>query len=168
MECGCVVETIERTLVMITMTPGQEPALTAALAAMGMELPRMGRFTEAGGLLLARTAPDHLLVMRPGDDAGLMDELAPLTAVAGLIDQSDARVAVSIEAADAVDRLSRLLPIDLHPDHFGPGRCTQTAMGHLTVLVIRRDHDAFEVLCGRSFAASFGRAVDAAMDTVAA
>lgn len=159
---------IERTVVMIAMTAGQEPALAAALAAMGMEMPKMGRFTEAGGLMLARTGPDHLLAMRPGDDSGLMDELAPLAAVAGLIDQSDARVAVRIEASDAAERLTRLLPIDLHPDHFGPGRCTQTVMGHLTVLVIRRDHDLFEVLCGRSFAASFRRAIDAAMDTVAA
>ena len=163
-----MVDPIERTIVMIATRLGQETALIAALVAMGMELPRMGRFTEAGGLLLARIAPDQLLAMRPGDDGGLLDELAPLAAVAGLIDQSDARVAVRIEASDAAERLTRLLPIDLHPDHFGPGQCTQTVMGHLTVLVIRRDQSAFEVLCGRSFAASFRRAVDAAMDTVAA
>ena len=163
-----MVDPIERTIVTIAMTPGQEPALTVALSAMGLELPRMGRFTEAGGLLLARVAPDHVLAMRSGDDGGLIDELAPLAAIAGLIDQSDARVALRIEASDAAERLTRLLPIDLHPDHFGPGRCTQTAMGHLTVLVIRRDHAVFEVLCGRSFAAGFRRAVNAAMDTIAA
>ncbi len=163
-----MVDQIERTVVYIAIGPGQAQALAAALVAMGMELPRMGRFTEAGGLLLMRLAPDHVLAMRPGEDGELMDELAPLAAVAGLIDQSDARVAIRVVGADAPQRLTRLLPIDLHPDVFGPGRCAQTVMGHLTVLVIRRDAETFEILCGRSFAASFLRTVDAALESVAA
>lgn len=142
-------EWIERTTALIALRPGRTPAL---------DLPPMGRFTERDGLLLARAAPHQIYAMRAGV-TDLLPELAPLCDGAGLIDLSDARVGVRIAGPDARDRLAYLIPLDLHPDRFAPGQCAQTLMAHMTVLLLQTGPDAYEIQCGRSFHASFARAV---------
>jgi heterotetrameric sarcosine oxidase gamma subunit len=130
-----------------------------------MILPRIGTFHEAGGLLLARLGPHQLLAMRTGegkgigcetDAASLMEELGPLSAVAGLIDQSDARVGIRVTGPDVAARLAELLPLDLHPSRFAPGRCAQT------LLVLQHGDCDYEVQCGRSQAGSFFSALETA------
>jgi sarcosine oxidase subunit gamma len=112
-------------------------------------------------MVLARTAPGQVLAMREAG-AALMEELAPLHEVAGLIDLSDARVGVRIAGPHAAAGLARLLPIDLHSSRFGPGRCANTLMAHLSVLVLQHGPADYELQCGRSFAGSFLRAISAA------
>lgn len=154
-------EPMERTTALITFAPASEAALTAALDGMGLSLPAPGHFTVGSGLVLARAAPGQVLAMREAG-AALMEELAPLHEVAGLIDLSDARVGVRIAGPNAADGLARLLPIDLHPSRFGPGRCANTLMAHLSVMVLQHGPADYELQCGRSFAGSFLRAVSAA------
>lgn len=148
---------LERTTALIALRPGRDAALTAALAGMGQTLPPMGRFTHSAGLLLARVAPGQVLAMREGADAPLMQELASLSAEAGLIDLSDARVGVRLAKAG----LAHLLPLDLHAGTFAPGHCAQTLMAHMSVLVLQHGPDAYEIQVMRSYAASFLRAIDA-------
>jgi heterotetrameric sarcosine oxidase gamma subunit len=155
-----VADLIERTMALIALRPGREAALSGALAAMGQALPPMGRFTQTGGLLLARAAPFQILAMRPGADAPLLDELAPLAEEAGLIDLSDARIGVCMAGDGVRSRLAQLLTLDL--DAFAPGHCAQTLMAHLSVLVLRHSPDEVEIQASRSYAGSFLRAIDAA------
>ena len=152
-------ESIERTTALITNLPNAELTLTSALRSMGLTPPKLGRFTEAGGLLLARLVPNQLLAMRSGVDVPLMDELAPLRAIAGLVDLSDARIGIRVQGPNAVDRLGKLLPLDLHPSHFAPGQCAITLMAHLSVIVLQHATNDYELQCGRSFATSFMNAV---------
>jgi sarcosine oxidase subunit gamma len=153
---------MERTTALITFFPGAEAGVSEALGPMGLSLPALGHFTEAGGLILARTAPCQVLAMRAGAGIALMDELAPLLGMAGLIDLSDARIGVRVTGPHATDGLARLLPIDLHPTRFGPGQCANTLMAHLSVLVLQHAPAVYELQCGRSFAGSFLRAIEAA------
>ena len=113
----------------------------------------MGRFVEAGGLLLARVAPHQVLAMREGV-APLVEELSVLGPAVGLVDLSDSRVAVRVRGAG----LSQLVPVDLHPSRFGPGCCAATMMAHLAVLLLQLGDDVYELQCGRSFVGSFMRA----------
>ncbi len=157
-----MVEPMERTTALITFFPGTEPAMADALGTMGSSLPTIGHFTEANGLMLARTAPGQVLAMRAGTGVALMAELAPLQGVAGLIDLSDARVGVRVAGSNVADGLARLLPIDLHSSQFRPGRCANTLMAHLSVLVLQHGSADYELQCGRSFTRSFLRAIEAA------
>lgn len=150
-------ELVERTTALVAVRPGRD--VTAALAAMGASLPPMGRFIDSGGLLLARIAPHQLLAMRAGADAPLLEELAPLAGLAGIIDLSDSRVGVRIAGPGARTALSALVPLDLHASRFAPGHCAPTMMAHLSVLLLQTGPDEYEVQCGRSFAGSFLRAV---------
>lgn len=148
---------VERTTALVALRPGRDVA--AALAGMGVSLPPVGRFVETGGLLLARIAPHQLLAMRAGADVPLLDELAPLDGLAGIIDLSDSRVGVRIAGPDARTALCALVPLDLHASNFAPGHCAPTLMAHLSVLLLQTGPDEYEVQCGRSFAGSFLRAV---------
>ena len=152
-------ETIDRTAALIALRPGPTQALETALAAMDLTLPPMGRFSEAGGLTLASMSPHQLLALRDGPDAPLMDELAPLSQEAGIIDLSDSRVSVRIAGPGTANRLARLVPLDLHSSRFAPGCCAQTLVAHLSVLVMQTGSETYELHCGRSFAGSFLRAV---------
>ena len=155
-----MVDRIERTTAMIALGPGQEAGIRSALASMGATLPEMGRFTEADGLLLARTAPFQILAMREGAEAPLMAELAPLGANTGLIDLSDARIAVRLSGPNARDQLAQLVPLDLHHSKFQPGSCAQTIMAHMSVLLLQLGPELYEVQCARSYEASFLRAFE--------
>jgi sarcosine oxidase subunit gamma len=154
---------MERTTALITFRPGAEAGLSGALGGMGLSLPAMGRFTDSGGLVLARTAPGQILAMRAGEGVALMEELASMQGVAGLIDLSDARFGVRVAGPHAAEGLALLLPIDLHPSRFGPGQCANTLMAHLSVLVLRHGPADYELQCGRSFAGSFLRAIGGAI-----
>ncbi len=152
-------------MLLIAFQPNTEAYLASALIHMGMNLPRIGKFHEAGGLLIARLGPYQLLAMRTGGgtDAGsLMEELAPLSAVAGLIDQSDTRVGLRVTGPDVAARLARLLPLDLHPSRFTPGQCAQTLMAQLSLLVLQHGDGDYELQCGRGQAGSFFSALEVA------
>ncbi|HYZ64950.1 MAG TPA: hypothetical protein VE650_21055 [Acetobacteraceae bacterium] len=128
---------------------GQEAAVAARL---GRELPAMGRFTEADGMRLIRTAPHQVLAMREG--TGLFAGLeAALAGVAGVFDLSDARVGLVMTG----ERLRRLAPVDLRA--LGPGGCAQTLVEQLGVLILQRDATTYEVHCPASYRASFERAL---------
>ncbi len=129
----------------------------AALAGFGLHLPAIGRFAAAGGLLLARIAPHQLLAMRQGVDLPLMQELAPLAAMASLIDWSDSRAGLRLSGPGARAHLATLVPIDL--DGFGPGQCAQTLAAHMNVLLLQLAPESYELHCGRSFRDSLASAV---------
>ncbi len=153
-----MVELKERTSALIAPRRGKERALAAVLdERFGLKLPEMGAFARAEGGVLARTAPHQLMAMRDG--AGLFAELeGALGSVAGVFDLSDARTAVRLTGPEARTRLRGLLPTDLRA--LQPGRCVQTVVALLTVLVCQTDDaPTYELSCATSYRGSFLRAL---------
>ncbi len=135
---------------------------------MGLHLPRAGRFTETGGLLLARADPFRVMALRTGPGALLRAELAPLGSLVTLRDEPDGGLGVRLSGLGVAARLRLLLPLDLHPERFGSGRCARVVVAHLSIIVLRHRMEEFELQCGHAYAESFFRSVVAAMAAIIA
>lgn len=150
--------------VSVTAWPGRAAALGAALhGAFGLTLPEAGRWTQAGALVAVWLAPEHFSLQREGA-APLFPELEPVIGErAALIDLTDARAVLRLAGPAAREILAGLLPIDLHPRGFAPGRAATTVSGHLTVQVRQIDTaPSYDLAVGRSFAGSLWRALELA------
>lgn len=92
---------------------------------------------------------------------------APLAGLAALTDQSDgwAVLRLSGEGADRV--LARLVPVDLRPAAFGPGRVVRTGLNHMMAVIAGRE-EGFEIFVFRSMARTAVHEIAAAMAAVAA
>ena len=135
---------------------------------MGLHLPKLGRFTETEGLLLARIEPFQVIAMRDPSAGSVAAELAPLAAIASLSDPADVRFGIRVAGLGVATRLRLLLPLDLHPERFGAGRCARVQVAHLSIVVLRRGAEEFELFCGGDFADGFFRSIEAAMAALAA
>ena len=158
-----MVEPRDRHAALIAPRKGREDELSALLLdRFGLTVPGMSAYTEQGGMVLARTAPHQFLAMR--DEPGLAQALqAALGEAAGVIDLSDARSGLMLSGPRARDVLSGLAPVDLHPSAMHAGRCVQTVMAHMTVLVLQLDDaPSYEVYCPTSYQGSLKRAFDLA------
>ncbi len=156
-----MVELGARDTALIAPRPGRAAAVAAALQdRFGCTMPGMGEFTRSANLILARTAPHQIMAMR--DEPGLFDALeAALAGEAGVIDLSDARIGVVLSGPSARERLMGLLAVDLAA--MRPGRCVQTVMAHIGVLVFQVDGaPTYEVQCSTSYRSSFLRAFELA------
>jgi sarcosine oxidase subunit gamma len=95
-------------------------------------------------------------------DAG-EEDLAPLSDVASIADQSDAYGVVRITGPRCRDGLAKLVFIDLHPAIFGPGDVASTVAAHIGITLWRLgdgpDGAVFEIACYRSFAADLWHAL---------
>ena len=103
-----------------------------------------------------------LIVMprQPGRD--LESDLACLLPVANaaVVDLSAGRRIFAVSGARARDLLAKDLPIDLHPERFPPGRCVQSSIAHVGVLVHATARDSFELFVYRGFAQHFREVLD--------
>jgi heterotetrameric sarcosine oxidase gamma subunit len=99
--------------------------------------------------------PDRWLIVRQVDHPrGLASELiAQLPAgTAALVDLGAARCVFTISGPRSRDVLAKHLPLDLSESMFPTGRCAQSAMAHIGVLVHAESADTFEIFVYRSFA----------------
>ena len=67
-------------------------------------------------------------------------------------DVSHGRAAWRISGPRTVDMLAKGCSLDLHPRVFQTGRCAQTSLAHVSVLLHRCADDAFQLYCARSYA----------------
>jgi heterotetrameric sarcosine oxidase gamma subunit len=80
------------------------------------------------------------------------------------VDQSGAYLVFKVAGVDARTLLQRGIPIDLHPDVFGPGVAASSSIAHMTILLWRLEAaDAFAVAVSRSYGTSFHRWLDQAV-----
>jgi sarcosine oxidase gamma subunit len=135
---------------------------------MGLHLPRIGRFTETDGLLLARAEPYRVTALRNARGVTLRAELAPLGSLATLLDEPEGGLGVRLSGLGVATRLRLLLPLDLHPERFGSGRCARVEVAHLSIVVLRHRLEEFELQCGHAYADSFFRSIEAAMAAIIA
>ncbi|WP_086641650.1 sarcosine oxidase subunit gamma [Acetobacter tropicalis] len=142
------------------------PDLDAALAStFGVTLP--ADFSTASGqdgLQLTRAAHHQWFAHAPAG-ASLMARLAPLCAgLAALTNQTDSRVTLYLRGTGADAVAAKLVPIDLAPDHFGPGSTALTLAGHIPVILSRPDGTpGLDFTVFRSFARSLHHDIHVAM-----
>ena len=141
----------------------REATATALRDALGLELPEAGRWHGANGIVAIWLGPGHWTLQREGE-IPLLPEIAGIVGDhAALIELTDARAVLRLTGPAAREILSALLPIDLHPRGFAPGRVATTVTSHLTVQLRQIDTaPTYELSVGRSFAGSLWRSLELA------
>jgi sarcosine oxidase subunit gamma len=103
-----------------------------------------------------RLGPDEWLLRGPESEAAQIagDVEAALARLHhALVDVGHARVALSVSGPSAADAINCGCALDLAPAAFPPGTATRTLLGKAEIILSRWDDAAFEIECGRSFAA---------------
>ena len=135
---------------MLLARPGSS-ALGDALRPLGLDLPAPRRWTAAAPWQAFWLGPDRWLVTGPEHAARELAER--VGGAADVIDQSDARAALTLRGPAVREALSRLFGIDLHPRAFGVGEAAATPAGHLGALLWQVDETpTFGVAVARSYA----------------
>jgi sarcosine oxidase subunit gamma len=117
--------------------------------------------TEAEGNTVYWLGPDEWLIVTPGDrraavESELGDALKDLCAA--VTDVSGGQTVVVVHGEHVRQLLAKGCPLDLHPRAFDIGRCAQTHLAKVPILIRhldRRSH--FEIVVRRSFADYFWR-----------
>ena len=141
-------------VVLQEMSPARQVGFPAYLA--GVPLPLSPNRVAATGTLRALwLGPDEWLVVAEGDAPDLLPRLE--RAVAGrraaISDLSSSRAIIEIGGSGARDLLASGCGLDLHPRAFGPGRCAQTLLARLPVILDQIDAAPhYRVLVRRSYA----------------
>ena len=141
---------------------GREAALSGALeAAHGLGFPTPGTVTASGDATCVWAGIGSALLMGVAPDPGL-------AAQAAAIDQTDGWASVRLRGAGAEDVLARLVPLDLRPGAFGPGRAARSLLGHMTVTLWREAGGGIRILAFRSMAGTLVHELETAMAGVTA
>ena len=126
------------------------------VAGFPLDLP-INRCRAAAGRTAMRLGPDEWLLCGPRSEAARIAgdveaALAPLHHA--FVDVGHARVALSVSGPKAADAINSGCALDLSPAAFPPGTTTRTLLGKAEIILSRCDEaPAFEIECGRSFAA---------------
>ncbi len=125
-------------------------------------LPECGRTAVAAGLRAVCVRPDQWLMLREGTAESLGTLLAQaLGDAASVIDLSGAHVGVRVRGANSRAALAKFLPLDLHPRAMQAGYAAATLGAYLPILLWQVDDmPTYELLCARSYAASFHRTME--------
>ena len=134
--------------VLLHCDPDDAPELAKAT---GLHLPQvMLTSTQTGTWSALHLSPDEWLMI--GEKAS--PDLEPRFAEAArrfplsLVDVSERSLSIDIDGSDAALLLNGACPLDF--DRFGPGSCTRTLFGKVTVMVWRRGQ-AVRMSYARSF-----------------
>jgi sarcosine oxidase subunit gamma len=156
----------EGALVSVAPFRGQEAEVSAILQR------QIGAgFPEPGHVALGNSG--HVIWMGLGlafaelpepDAPDLMAALAPHAAVT---DQTDAWAALTLTGPHARAVLARLIPLDLDPAAFPPGRVARTQLRHMMCALLATE-GGFRLLVMRSFARTAVHDFETAMAAVAA
>lgn len=129
-----------------------------AARALDCELPaEVGAVAVSGGLGVLALGPDEWLVVGGDDGPGLRARLlAALEGVfASAVEVGQQYVTLRLAGPQAAETLQKGCPLDLDPTAFPAGRCAQSLLSKIEVLIHRCDaggEPAYEVTVRRSFA----------------
>jgi sarcosine oxidase subunit gamma len=117
---------------------GAEAFRSAVAGVLGVAPPTEPNAVVAtGDIDILWLGPDEWLVVGPADGGGLTDRLG--AALAGLhhsvIDVSQGRAVLELDGAEARTVLAQAASLDLRPRAFGPGRCAQTPLARIPVIL---------------------------------
>jgi sarcosine oxidase subunit gamma len=144
-----------RVQVGLRLAAGDARARAAAELVIGPPLPlRPSTVTAGNGRWVLWLGPDEWLVVGADGDsieAPLRAALAGSTA--SVVDVSAARTCFEVAGSNAREVLASGCSIDLHPRVFGPGRCVQTLLARVPVILHQLDDDPrFRIMVRPSFA----------------
>ena len=144
-----------------------DPAFVDAVAgATGIAPPILpntvaGADTVAHGPRLLWMGPyEWLLVAEPESGFDMAATLAEMlaTPAAVAVDVSDSRAVIVLAGTAARDVLAKGCPLDLHARTFNPGRCAQSLLASIPVLLHQTaDTPVFEIYVARSLADALWR-----------
>lgn len=143
-------------IVQVAAWPATAARVQARLAELlGVRPPQSANTAESGGgIVVFSTGPDRWLIVRPKSNrilaSEVLDRLRPEDA--SVVDLGAGRRVFAIAGPRCRDVLAKFLPLDLTASRFPPGRCAQSAMGHISVLVHAPRADTFEIFVYRGFA----------------
>ena len=100
--------------------------------------------------------PDEWLILTPtGEEQDLLKTLRRKLAgrFAAITDISDSRAVISVGGTRARDVLAKGCGLDLHPRAFGRGRCAQSLLARIPIILHQtEDTPSFDILVVASFA----------------
>ncbi|HXP72562.1 MAG TPA: sarcosine oxidase subunit gamma family protein [Stellaceae bacterium] len=136
---------------------GAEAFRSAASGALGVAPPvEPNTVASRGEISVLWLGPDEWLVTAPSESAGELTERlgAALSDLHhSLIDASAGRIVLELEGVEARAVLAQGLSLDLRPRAFGPGRCAQTGLARVPVILQQIDATPrFRVFVRASFA----------------
>lgn len=132
----------------------RRPTIVSVLAHAGKEATVTEALKSIGGVEPRYCSPSEwLLVSRALGAEHVADALAEI-AGASFVDQSDARVLLSISGPAVRMILAKCTAIDLHPDVFTIGRSANALVCHVQGNLARTGGDEFDLIVPRSFAVS--------------
>lgn len=141
--------------------PGRMAAVDAVLQPLGLRFPAPGESVARGGLRLCWAGRETGFLLGGAAPAGL-------SAHAAVADQSDGWAGLRLEGEDCVDVLARLVPLDLRPAGFAPGRSVRAPLNQMPALIMRVSGQAFDIWVFRSMAETAVEELAGAMRGVAA
>lgn len=117
-------------------------------AVVGAVPPRINTASANGALTVMRIGPSQFWIVGPvtDDTEGKLQGLCAVTPLS----HSRARIALAGAPARAV--LARLMPVDFHPDAFGPGAFALTGIHHTPAAVHCTGDHSFDLYVMRTFA----------------
>jgi sarcosine oxidase subunit gamma len=156
----------EGALVSVAPFRGQEAEVSAILKRhIGAAFPEPGQVAEGSSGRVIWMGLNLAFAELP--EAGAADLMAALSPHAAVTDQSDAWAALSLTGPHARAVLARLVPLDLDPATFPPGRVARTQFRHMMCALLATE-GGFRLLVMRSFARTAVHDLETAMASVAA
>lgn len=152
----------ERAGFTLTQAAGLDAAFETKLSGVVGSLPeKVGVAQQNGALTILRTGPSQVWIIGPEEDE-TPHRLQGLCAVTPL---SSSRVRIALQGPPAREVLAKLMPIDVHPSVFTPGRFVLTGLHHTPVTVHCTGVNAFDIYVMRTFALNVWDVVtDAALE----
>ncbi len=129
--------------------------LHGAEKALGVPLPLKAGATAGEPLLrIFWIGPDEWWVLTPAEGPDLLPDVQQ--ALAGqhvaLTEIGESRTCIRVSGPKARALLEQGCPLDLHPRHFGPGRCAGSVLAKAGITLHQVDADSYEIYVLRSFA----------------
>jgi sarcosine oxidase, subunit gamma len=123
--------------------------------ALGVRLPTVpNTFTSAGARWALWLGPDEWLLVEP-PVAVVFAEAKVRAALGGrpgsVVDVSAQRADVIVDGPDARDLLAHVCALDLHPDVFPVGRCAQTLVAQVQVILWHPGDESYHLLTRLSY-----------------
>ena len=140
--------------------PGQEAAVSDALAPLGLSFPGPNESQTAGSVRMLWTGRAQAFLIGAEPPAGLSRHAA-------LTDQSDGWACFTLTGPTADQALMRLVPVDLWPAAFPVGSCIRTPLNHMS-MILTRTGAGFEVFVFRSMARTAWHEIEEVMSVLEA
>ena len=135
--------------------------LDAVRKALGVALPKTPNSTVTTKDITALwLGPNEwLLVGRPGAEGGMVEALRQELASqhVAITDVTEGRTIIGLTGSNARDVLMKGCSLDIHPRHFKPGDCTQSALAKALIILHQTSGDSgieptYDIYVERSFA----------------